>query len=233
VDYGLDIWDQETMSFHFDDERFVQALQTIKRFYDLVGVEEMADIRTNFGGGTQSPTGRFPAGQEAMIMTGYYGPGELATSAPDTEFGVMWSPVPSSRAGIRLQNVGGHPAYIPKDSANPNETFRFIEFLTSDTTAEIMFDTTGWLPGRKAFYNPESERAQKYPNLAWYLRSSLEADEFWAGPVIPIDGFVNQEKARTYDAVVYGEKTPEQAAMDMQRACTNELNNQFPTLVGN
>lgn len=32
VTYGLEIFDQDTLTFHFDDDRFVQALMTIKQF---------------------------------------------------------------------------------------------------------------------------------------------------------------------------------------------------------
>ena len=83
--YGLDIWDQETLSFHFDDDRFVQALGTIKQFYDHVGVEQMQAFRDSFGGWTSTPTASFPSGVQANIVTGYYAPGEMSTTAPDLD----------------------------------------------------------------------------------------------------------------------------------------------------
>ncbi len=232
VTYGLEVWDQDTMSFYFDDERFIRALETIKKFYDYVGVEKMEAFRDSYGGWTQSPSASFPSGVEATIVTGYYAPGELAHSAPDKEFGVGWAPRPEERRNVKFQSVGGHPAYIPNGAKHPKEAFMFIEFLTTDKVAEIMFETTGWLPGRKAFYDPKRPEAQKYAGLSWYLQSVSEADELWAGPVIPIDAFVNQERGRAFDAVIYGDKTPEQAALDLQQACTEELRKQFPDLVG-
>jgi ABC-type glycerol-3-phosphate transport system substrate-binding protein len=230
VTSGLEIWDQETSTFHFDDERFVQSLATIKQFYDFVGAEKMQAFRDSYGGWTQSPSASFPTGVEALLVIGYYSPGELAHSAPDKEFFVGWPPTTEDRRGTKFQNVGGHPAYIPKDSKNADAAFSFIEFLTSDEVAGIMFETTGWLPGRKVFYEGERLNADQYVGLSWYLESVSQADEFWAGPIIPIDGFVNQERDRTFDAVIYGEKNPEQAALDMQQACTDELRQQFPEL---
>lgn len=232
VTYGLEIFDQETLTFHFDDERFVSALATIKQFYDHVGAEQMQAFRDSFGGWTSTPTASFPSGVQASIVTGYYGPGELSNTSPDMDYGVSWAPVPADRSGVKVQSVGGHPIYIPAGIEHVDAAFKFIEFVTTDTVAEIMFDTTGWLPGRKAFYDPNRPGADKFAGLSWFLQSVQDADELWAGPIIPVDNFANQERNRTFDAVIFGDKTPEQAAADMQAALTEELNNQFPELVG-
>lgn len=232
VTMGLEIFDQESLTFHFDDERFVQALGIIKQFYDHVGVEQMQAFRDSFGGWTSNPTASFPSGVQSGIVTGYYGPGELSSTAPDMDYSVTWAPVPEERRGTKFQSVGGHPIYIPVGTADVESAFKFIEFATNDETAEIMFNATGWLPGRQSFYDPERPGADKFAGLPWYLQSVQEADEMWAGPIIPIDAFTNQERNRTFDAVVFGDKTPEQAAADMQSALTEELAKQFPELVG-
>jgi N,N'-diacetylchitobiose transport system substrate-binding protein len=204
----------------------------IKKFYDHVGVEKMAAFRDAFGGWTQSPSSSFPSGVQGSLVTGYYAPGELAHSAPDKQFAVSWAPVPEERRGVKVQNVGGHPMYIPTGAKHPNEAFKFIEYMTTEGVAKIMFETTGWFPGRKSLYASDVIRADKYENLQWFVDSVLEADELWAGPVIPIQGFVNQQRSQMYDAVIYGDKTSEQAAADMQQICTEELAKQFPELVG-
>lgn len=232
VTYGLEIFDQDTLTFHFDDDRFVQALTTIKRFYDHVGVEQMQAFRDSFGGWTSNPTASFPSAVQASIVTGYYAPGELSSTSPDMNYTVAWAPRPAERRDVTFQSVGGHPIYIPVGTANVEAAFSFIEFATTDETADIMFNSTGWLPGRQAFYDPERPGADKFVGLPWYLQSVLDADEMWAGPIIPIDAFANQERNRTFDAVVFGDKTPEQAAADMQVALTEELEKQFPELVG-
>lgn len=230
--YGLDIWDQDTLTFHFDDEKFVNALATIKRFYDFVGVEQMQAFRDSFGGWTGSPTASFPSGVQASLVTGYYAPGELSSTSPDMDYSVFWAPTPEERRGVRFQSVGGHPIYIPVGTEDVASAFKFIEFVTTDTVAQIMFDSTGWLPGRQAFYDPQRPGVENFAGLDWYLQSVNEADEMWAGPIIPIDNFANQERVRTFDAVVFGDKTPEEAAMDMQENLTEELRKQFPELVG-
>ncbi len=232
ITMGLEIWDGEAMEFNFDDEKMVQALEIFKSFYDYVGVEKMAAFRDSFGGWTQSPSSSFPSGVQGGLVIGYYSPGELAHSAPDLDIAATWPCVPESRRGTKLQMVGGHPAYIPSGATNPDAAFEFIEYITSDAVAEIMFSTTGWLPGRIEFYDPNREEFGQYQGLQWYIDSVNDATEFWSGPIIPIQGFVNQQRNLLYDAVIYEEKTPEQAAQDMQQTCTEELANQFPDLVG-
>jgi len=232
ITMGLEIWDGEAMEFNFDDEKMVEALEIFKSFYDYVGVEKMAAFRDSFGGWTQSPSSSFPSGVQGGLVIGYYSPGELAHSAPDLDIAAAWPCVPESRRGTKLQMVGGHPAYIPSGATNPDAAFDFIEYLTSDAVAEIMFNTTGWLPGRTEFYDPNREEFGEYQGLQWYIESVNAATEFWSGPIIPIQGFVNQQRNLLYDAVIYEEKTSEQAAQDMQKTCTEELANQFPDLVG-
>ncbi len=230
--YGLDIWDAETNTFNYDDERFISALTTLKRFTDHVGVQQMESFRSSFSGWTQSPSSSFPSGVQAMLVTGYYAPGELSHSAPDKEFGVGWAPVAEARKGATFQSVGGHPMYIPNGVENVDAAFEFIEFCTQDKAQNVIFENTGWLGGLKEIYDPDLPKYQKYSGLDWFLRSVNDATELWACPVIPIQGFVNQERSRTYEAVIFGDKEPEQAAQDMQEACTEEMRKQFPELLG-
>lgn len=232
VTYGVHVWDKDTFTFNFDDERFIEALGTIKQFYDHVGVEKMQSFRDAFGTWTSSPSASFPSQVQANIVTGYYAPGEMSNTAPDINISATWAPRPEDRRSVRFQSVGGHPLYIPVGTEHVDESWEFIEFMLSDDVAQIMFDVTGWLPGRLKYYSPDVLDASRYRGLQWYLDSVNEANEFWSGPVIPIDGFVNQERNRTYDAVVFGDKTPEQAAVDMQETVTEELRKEFPELVG-
>jgi multiple sugar transport system substrate-binding protein len=228
--FGFEWWDANEMSFNFDDELFVQSLVTIKRFYDLVGVEKMEGYRTSYGTWTQSPTASFPAGVQAAILNGYWTPGELIHSAPDLEFRHTWPPNSSERRGVKFQNVGGHPVVIPKGVAQPEESFKFLEFMTTPTCMDIILDTTGWFGPRISWL--QTVDPSKFPGLDFYLKSTTEADELKPCPLCPISSFVGQELSNTWDAVNYGEKTPEEAAADLQDLLTEEIGKQFPTLVG-
>jgi len=229
---GFELWDPETLTFNFDNEQFVEALTIIKRFYDDIGVEKVDGLRDASGGWVGNPNAAFPQELQSSVIVGYYGPGQMKYHSPDVEFIVAWVPTVESRRGVKLQNVGGHPIYIPIASKVKAQAFDFIEFITDDVAVDILYNTNGWLGGKAKYYDPNRPDIDKIPGLKWYLQSALDADELWAGPVIPIDGFVNAERNRTFSAVRYGEMTPEEAAANMQKRCTEELQKEFPELVG-
>ena len=170
---------------------------------------------------------------------------------------LQWSAVGIGGAAIAACAAPAAPAAAPEEAEMPAEetitiswwhqwggttgmaamegvaaAFEFIEFCSDEKAQNVIFDNTGWLGGRKALYDPDLPKYQCYENLDWFLRSVNEADELWACPVIPIQGFVNQQRSRTYESVIFGDKDAEQAAADMQVACTEELLKQFPELVG-
>ena len=226
--FGLTWWEKEANKFHFDDERFVTILATIKKFYDHAGVEKMSGYRSSYGTWTQSPTASFPAGVQAMIVNGPWQPGELAHSSPDNTFKYSWGPTPSDREGTKFQATGGHYGSIPQGAGHPEEAFKFLEFCTRGEVQDIVFDQTGWL-GPRISWN-ETLDVSKYAGLDFYINSITEADEMWPSAGCPISSFVGQQWWNTVDAVNFGDKAPEQAATDMQNLCTEELRNQFPEL---
>ena len=228
--YGFEWWDAQNMGFNFDNDKFVATLNMIKKFYDHVGIEQMATYRSSYGTWTGSPTASFPAGKEAMNINGYWTPGTLVHNAPDFTFTHTWPPTSSDRKGIKFQNVGGHPITIPRGAAHPDEAFTFVEFMTTATAMNIILDNAGFLGARISWL--ESIDPNKYPGLEFFLKSSLEADELVPCPLCPISGFVGQQLREGWDAVNYGEKAAEQVAEEIQAACTEEMKKEFPDLVG-
>lgn len=226
--YAFEYWDSDALAYHWDDDAWVAALYTIKKYYDLVGVEKIEGYRSSYGTWTQSPTASFPAGVQALVLNGYWTPGELVHSAPDTRFVFTWALNSGERSGVKFQNVGGHPATIPRGAANPAQAFRLIEFLTTPAAMDIIVQTTGWLGPRLSWL--ETVDASAYPGLEFFLNSVVEADELKPCPLDPICNFVGQQISMAWDAVNYDEKTPEEAAADMQVICTEELHSQFPEL---
>jgi len=231
VAMGLKIWDPVSLTFDFNNEKWVEALTTIKRFYDDVGVEKMDGMKAASGGWTGSPNSAFPSGFESSIIIGYYSPGQMAFHTPDMKLTAGWPPTSPSRRGVKVQNVSGHPIYIPILSEVKEQAFDFIEFITDDFAVDVLFNTNGFLGGKKKYYDPDGEKAKQYPGLDWYMRSAVEADELWPSDVIPISAYANSEWRQARNAVRYGDMTPEEAAETMQERCTEELANAFPELM--
>jgi multiple sugar transport system substrate-binding protein len=226
--FGLEWWDAESNSFHFDDELFVAILTTINQFYEFAGVEKMSGYRSSYGTWTQSPTSSFPAQVQAMIVNGPWQPGELARSSPDGDFIYAWGPTPTDRKGVKFQSSGGHYGSIPQGAAHPEEAFKFLEFASQNEVQDIVFDQTGWL-GPRISWNQALD-VSKYKGLDFYIKSITEADELRPSEGCPVSSFVGNQWVQAVDAVNFGDKTPEQAAADMQQLCTEELHNQFPDL---
>jgi len=226
--FGFDWWDKENKSFHFDDERFAKIFETIKMFYDFAGVEKMAGYRSSYGTWTQSPTASFPAQVQAMIVNGPWQPGELAHSSPDGEFLYTWGPTPEERRGVKFQSSGGHYGSIPQGAKFPEQAFKFLEFASLNEVQDIVFAQTGWLGPRKSWN--EKLDVSTYQGLDFYIKSITEADELRPSEGCPVSNFVGNQWLTSVDSVNFGDKTPAQAAADMQAACTEELANQFPDL---
>jgi len=226
--FGLEWWSGDENAFHLDDDKFVAILSTIKQFYDFAGVEKMAGYRSSYGTWTQSPTSSFPAQVQAMIVNGPWQPGELARSSPDGQFMYTWGPTPEERRGVKFQSTGGHYGSIPQGSKHPEEAFKFLEFCTKNEVQDIVFDQTGWL-GPQISWNQKLDVSQ-YSGLDFYVNSISEADELRPSAGCPISAFVGNQWTTTVDSVNFGDKTPEQAALDMQKQCTDELHSQFPDL---
>jgi len=228
--YGYYSWTEEDGKFHFDDPRWVEALKTIKRFYDAVGVEKVEGYRSSYGTWTHSPTSSFPAGVQAMSINGYWVPGEMEIAAPGKKILYSWGPVPSDRRGIKYQSTGGHYFNIPKGASNPEAAFEFAEFCTTDKACDIIFDAIGWL-GARISYLEQLDLGTAPSGLDWFIRSADEADEMNYCTPCPISSFVHETWLDASDAVNYGTKTPEQAAQEIQETCTEELRRSFPELV--
>lgn len=226
--FGLTWWDKDDNTFHFDDDRFVAILETINKFYAHAGVEKMAGYRSSYGTWTQSPTSSFPAQVQAMIVNGPWQPGELARSSPEAVFRYTWGPTPADRKGVKFQQSGGHYGSIPNGAKHPQEAFKFLEFSTKNEVQDIVFEQTGWL-GPRISWNEKLD-VSKYSGLDFYVNSIAEADEMRPSEGCPISNFVGQQWVTAVDNVNFGDKTPEEAAQNIQKLCTEELHNQYPEL---
>ncbi len=223
--YDKKAFDQEAGTYHINEDWFIEVLTTIKKFYDFVGVEKVDGFRKSYGTWTESPTASFPAGVQAMIINGYWQPGELSRAAPDKKFAYDWMLVPAARKGKKVQSTGGHNSQIPKGAKNPDQAFQFIEFLLTDQAMDIIFNGCGWIGARKSYLSRVDSK--KYMGLDFYIKSATEADEMHGMPVDPIEGFTGGQWTDAYNAVNHGTKTPQQAAADMQDAVTKEYQSRF------
>src|SRR5690606_29751239 len=198
VSWGWKWFDPETGQFDLDNEMMAQSFEVMGEFIKLVGPDNMAGMRQVEGQGGWGPS--FNAGVQAMIIEGYWHPGETQIQKPEVaQYNrATWAPVPDERRGVKVQATGGHYVIIYQEAKRKEEMFKIAEFLNTDTAMNIIFENTGWLPGQPAFV--ETIDPSAYPGLDFYFRSVDEATE-WSTPArCPITQFASQQYQQLREA---------------------------------
>ena len=222
--WGFVYYDVEAKKFDVDNPQMIEAFSVIKRFYDLVGAQKMAAFRQSYGTWT-GPSAGFCVGTQAVQINGYWTPGEMAHVAPDKNISYSWVPVPEGRRGAKVQSMGGHYVFLPVGSPHPKEAFRFGEYLMTDEACDIIYDGLGWLPARHSYLAKAD--ISKYKGLDWFVKSVDEATELTEVVMDPITQITSTTFTKLCDAVIYGDKTPQEAAAEFQATLTDELQKMF------
>lgn len=218
--WGWEWFNADTGEFDLDNEKMVDALATLKRFIDMVGVDNLAAMYSVEGRDTWG--GAYNAKVESMIIEGYWHPGETANEAPEVSEHnrATWLPVPESRRGITVQGAAGHMIVFFKGSQNPEGLFKVAEYMQSQVACDAFFNNLGWLPSITSYY--DTVDASKYPGLDFYFKSAVEADEIYAPARCEITDFASNEFLSLKDQVNRDMMTPAEAAAELQRRCTEE-----------
>jgi hypothetical protein len=219
--WGFDWYDPNTKKFNLNNEQMVAGLTTMSEFIKKVGAEKLSGMRSVEGQGTWGTA--FNAEVQAMIIEGYWHPGETAHEKPEVSKNnrTTWIPVPDNRRGKKIQFGGGHMVFIYKGSKNaPEQVWPVAEFLNSDEHNDPVFKTIGWLPAYIPFIEKADPKA--FPGLDFYFNSVKEANE-WHYPIRnQIMSFVERKFTETIEQVYRGQMGAEQAAQELQSAAEQE-----------
>lgn len=218
--WGVDWYDPDKKEFHLNDERIAQGMEVMGEFTKLIGPDNLAGLRTVEGQGDWG--GSFNAGVQAMIIEGYWHPGETAVEKPEVApFNkATWVPVPEDRRGTKVQFGGGHMVQIYKDSKNKDQAWPIAEFLQSKSANDIIFNNIGWLPAYKPYF--EQADPSKYPGLDFYFKSITEAN-YWGKDIrCEIQEFIATKFQEAREKVFRGEMSGQEAADWMQDQALTE-----------
>jgi ABC-type glycerol-3-phosphate transport system substrate-binding protein len=218
--WGFEYFNEETKEFNLDNDLMAQGLEVMGEFVKIIGPDNLAGMRAVEGQGTWG--GAFNAEVQAMIIEGYWHPGETVNEKPEVApyNRATWVPVPEERRGTKIQFGGGHMAQIFKDGKYKDEAWPVAEWIQSNHVCDLIYNEIGWLPA----YLPYFEKAdqEKYPGLKFYFDSVGEAN-YW-GPFIrnEIQSFIEVQVQQAREAVFRGEMTGAQAAAQLQDQAVNE-----------
>ena len=223
VSWGWKWFDPETGAFDLDNDMMVQAFEIMGEFYKIAGPDNMQGMRQVQGQGGWGPS--FNAEVQAMIIEGYWHPGETYVEKPEVSEvnRATWAPVPASREGVKVQGTGGHYVIMFKDAKNTDTMFKAAEFLNTDVAMNTIFENTGWLPGRPGFIATIDPSTR--PGLDFYFNSVDEATE-WSSPArCPITQFVSTQYQQLRQEQYRDEMTAAEAAAEFQKRCEEEYKN--------
>ena len=218
--HGLRWWNDEERTFHLDDERMAEAVNTFGEFYRIAGPDNMAGMRSVEGQGTWGAA--YSAEVQSMIIEGYWHPGETTIEKPTVaEFNrATWAPVPGRREGTKLMATGPHFVQLYKDANNTDGMFKVAEFLHTTEALDIIFAEVGWLTGKTSYL--ETVDADAFPGLRFYIEAIPQVDEWLVGRRSPIHWFVAGEWNTLKEQVYRDLISPSEAVADLQKRAVDE-----------
>lgn len=218
--WGIEYFNEDTKEFNLDNEALAESMEVMGEFIKVIGPDNLVGLRSVEGQGTWG--GAFNAEVQAMIIEGYWHPGETVNEKPEVApyNRASWVPVPESRRGTKIQFGGGHMVQIFKDGQYKDEAWPIAEWVQSDYVCNLIYDKIGWLPA----YLPYFEKAdqEKYPGLKFYFDSVQEAT-YW-GPFIrnEIQSFVETQYQQARESVYRGQMTGAEAVAQLQEEAEKE-----------
>ena len=219
--WGDNWYDVDAKKFNLNTPNMVEGLKVYSDLIKVVGADKLVGLRAVQGQGSWG--GSYSAQKQAMIIEGYWHPGETVHEKP--EVGQLnratWVPVPESRRGKKIQQGGGHMVLFYKGAKNSAQTaWPVAEFINSPEHCDPVFKTLGWLPDFKPFL--ATVDPSPFPGLKFYTDSVEQADE-WYYPILnPVATFAGTKFAQVMESVYRDQMTPEQGAEELQRAVEQE-----------
>lgn len=221
--WGFKWFDEAAGKFNLANPQMAESFDVMGEFYKIAGPDKLAGMRQVSGNDTWG--GSFNAEVQAMIIEGYWHPGETQAQKPEVaKFNrATWAPVPASRKGEKIQGTGGHYVLVFKEAKHKEPAFKFAEFLATDAVNERIFKELGWLPAYKPFLDKADPKA--YPGLDFYFQSVKDATDMQPAINCPITSFAQSQYEELREQVYRGAMNGTQAAEEFQKRCEKEYKN--------
>jgi maltose-binding protein MalE len=218
--WDVAFFDAGTGAFNLNDEKLVEAIDVCAEFVRFLKPDNLQGIRSVEGQGTWG--GSYNAEVQAMIIEGYWHPGETFKEKPEVSAlnVATWVPVPAFRKGDKVQCFSGHVSSLFAEGAHAKEAFPVIEMLQSKAICDIIFNTIGWLPAVKE-YVAQADGSQ-YPGLQFYLDSAKDFTASYGGNYIPIGSFMGTKYVQYREQVFRDEMTAKEAMDAFQKDVETE-----------
>jgi multiple sugar transport system substrate-binding protein len=215
--FGGSFFDPNSGKITANDPTNVAVLERLAEYVKSIDVNKLAAF--NQRPGAYEAGNPFSTKQSAYLFDGFWTFEALDQHSPDINYGVeFWPTVKGTEAERENYMVGGWQVSIPAAAQSIPDSWKFIRYAFIDKSAEMGYKTLNgtcvqsqfqqWEDGVKAKMGPDNRMA---PYLSKFTQTGAVGKNFF--PVVPVQGFYQDELSRVYDLVLRGEMTP-QAGLD-------------------
>ncbi len=214
--FGGSFYDPAAQRITADDPNAVKALEWMVGYGRKFDVTRINGFAAGFGSRDQNP---FYTGQIAMCCLHISQLDDIATYAPNLDYGLTFLPAP--RGGEEHSSwVGGWCLAIPKGSKHPKEAWEFLRWCCRDPKGTAAVGRLqSLLPGYRK--SPFIDEVRKRPGYGQFLRIMEECRH--QRPVMPAQSFYMGSLDRAVDYAVYGRKSCADALAQATKETQSEL----------
>lgn len=213
--YGGSFFDAGACKVTPNDPKIVQAFKDM--FYDwdkALGVDAVQTFISSYNPPNQpAQQDPFLQGHLGFVVTGDWVLGQIATYAPNLNYGVTYIPVP--HAGDQPATwAGGWSMVIPKGAKNAGGGYEFMKYITGEPGQRVYTKETQHTPTFKSLLSDNS----LFPGQHQFFVTQLPAAH--SRPPLPVGAFYWDQLSTAQDASVRNTAAP-QGALDAAATATN------------
>jgi multiple sugar transport system substrate-binding protein len=211
--YEVSWYDPQARRVNLVQPGLLAALEYLTMVYQRLRLtpERIQDFRRQYPR-WNAPQAGMAQGAESMKVSSYVSAGTLARNAPQQPIAIGWAPAHRPRTFVTLG--GGWRVSLVSGAAQPEASFRFMEWLTTPEANQRILDEIGWIGYNKAVAT--GLRIDRVPNLRFVLDAPRLAQQVLAPVILPVE-------TEAVNAGVQRVLAGQQGAREMLQEATHQL----------
>lgn len=238
--FSLEMWSiyfdtpllsDDKRSLLLDQDGWVQVLDLFRDIYQGIGLEQMVAHKEQWGYWSGENSG-FGSGKRAMIMNGYWQPADFRNRSDEQQGSIAYGWVPCKNVGRKRAMIGSHSLWLTKTTKQPNQAFRFMDYIMSQEVNLMEFELRGGFMWSKSLVAQLDTTS--YPGLDFFMQMPNAADDFYSFSefATPISSQLNQAWDQAIQAVIANEKSSEQALIDINLTLQAAMDEAYRSIDG-
>lgn len=221
--FGGELWDGEG-KITLTSPEVVEAYEWVAGYSERLGVSRVQAFSSGFGKLFASPQNPFLAGKVSSVIQGNWMHTFVEKYNPGLEFGV--APIPTKTRDLYGTSlVECDVVFIPNGVRHPDESFEFIQYLTSQEATE-QFNSEMRSINPRRVRSPEYTRNHPNPNIELFDRLAMDP-KAKATPLIPIWTEMLDEMRDVFERIWLHRAKPYDALQEAQDRLQNRLDREM------